>query len=372
MTRQLLLRTGPECKARHPASIVQITATLLCLASCLVGCGSVGPKTVPTDKFDYNGAIAESQQQEMLLNLLRLRYREPPVFMKVSSVISQYSRAASTTAFAGINTGVVGNDSATASASLRWTDRPVITYIPVSGQEFSRNLLTPIEPRAIFRLVQSGWSSQLVFRNSTLSLNGLDNDRARLSIRQQGNPELFELIGIWQRLRTAGVMDVASGNDDNTTDLLLFVRPERADENAKNDLKRFRKLLDLPPDENEIQIVHGYLPRSDNEIAILTGSIWDVMLNLAWQFDVPPEHVASGRTGPAFRSTQFDGDPPIKVMNSTDEPTDAYAKAFTQGRWFYIENTDMDSKQAFSFLQLLLSLAETAMPDRAPVLTISN
>jgi hypothetical protein len=248
----------------------------------------------------------------------------------------------------------------------------VITYTPVSGQEFSRNLLTPIEPGAIFRLVQSGWPSQLVFRTSTLSLSGLENDRARLSIRQQGDPELFELIGMWQRLRAAGVLDVASGTGDNSADLFLYLRQERAEENAKNDLKRFQTLLNLAPDENEIRIVHGYLPRSDNEIAILTGSIWDVMLNLAWQFDVPPEHVTSGRTGPAFRSTQFNGKPPIKVMNSTDEPTDVYAKAFTQGRWFYVENTDMESKQAFSFLQLLLSLAETAMPDRAPVLTISN
>jgi outer membrane protein assembly factor BamE (lipoprotein component of BamABCDE complex) len=59
-------------------------------------------------------------------------------------------------------------------------------------------------------------------------------------------------------------------------------------------------------------------------------------------------------------------------MNSAEEPGDAYAKAFTQNRWFYIENTDMASKQAFSFLQLLLSLAETEAPDRGPVLTISN
>jgi hypothetical protein len=344
---------------------------MICLAIGLAGCGSMGPNTVPTDKFDYNGAIAEAQQQELLLNLVRLRYREPPVFLKVSSVISQYSRTASTSATAGINTGLTGNDTASADGRLGWSDRPVITYTPVSGQEFSRNLLTPLNLRAIFRLSQSGWSPRLVFRTSTMSFNGLENDRARLSSRQQGNPGLFELMRIWQRLRVAGVLDVGQRGEANTADLVLFVNPTGA-EDAKRDLARFRELLALSPDVNEYRVVQGLLPRSQDEIAVLTGSIWDIMLNLAWQFEVPPEHVSSGRTGPAFRSIQFEGEPPIKVMNSAEEPGDAYAKAFTQNRWFYIENTDMASKQAFSFLQLLLSLAETEASDRGPVLTISN
>lgn len=356
---------------RLPARVLRLAAASLCLALGLVGCSSMGPKTVPTDKFDYNGAIAESQQQELLLNLVRLRYREPPVFLKVSSVISQYSRTASTNASAGFNTGVTGNDTAGAGGRLVWTDRPVITYTPVSGREFSRNLLTPLDLRAIFRLSQSGWSSQLVFRTSAMSFNGLDNDRARLSSRQQGDPELFELLTIWQRLHMLGVLDVNRLQEGSAADLVLFVGPT-VTADAGRDLKRFRELLALPADVNEYHIVQGLLPRSRDEIAVLTGSIWDIMLNLAWQFDVPPEHVSSGRTGPTFRSTRFKGEPPIRVLNSNAEPGDAYAKAFTQGRWFYIENTDMESKQAFSFLQLLLSLAETATVDKGPVLTISN
>ncbi len=42
----------------------------------VVGCGSLGPGRVPGDNFNYNEAIAQSSREQMLLNLLRLRYLE--------------------------------------------------------------------------------------------------------------------------------------------------------------------------------------------------------------------------------------------------------------------------------------------------------
>ena len=358
--------------SREVAGAGFLQAIVFSLAVGLSGCSSFGPRTVPTDKFDYNGAIAESQQQELLLNLVRLRYGEPPVFLKVSSVISQYSLSAATTVGGGINTGLTGNDTANVGGRVGWSDRPVITYTPVSGQEFSRNLLTPLQLRAIFTLFRSGWSPELVFRTSTMSFNGLDNDRARLSSRQQGDPKLFELLAIWQQLRADEVMDVTWRDESGAEgEVVLFVNSDKAGAHA-GELARFRELLGLSAEVEQYRIVSGFLPRSQDEIAITTGSLWDIMLNLAWQFEVPAEDVSSGKTGPTFRSEQFDGRPPIRILNSKEEPANAYASAFPAGRWFYIDNTDMASKQAFSFLQLLLSLAETATQDRAPILTISN
>jgi len=58
--------------------------------SWLWGCSSFGPSRLPPDLFDYNGAIAESSQEQMLMNLVRLRYQDVPVFLSVSSVLSQY------------------------------------------------------------------------------------------------------------------------------------------------------------------------------------------------------------------------------------------------------------------------------------------
>ena len=56
--------------------------SLICLA--LAACRSIGPSTVPRDQFNYNQAIADSTEEQLLLNLVRLRYAETPVFLKVS------------------------------------------------------------------------------------------------------------------------------------------------------------------------------------------------------------------------------------------------------------------------------------------------
>ena len=98
----------------------------------------------------------------------------------------------------------------------------------------------------------------------------------------------------------------------------------------------------------------------------------DIMLNMAWQFEVPPAHIQSGRTGDTFRSDHDGSNPPIEVLYTEEEPDDAFVAVNEHGYWFYIDQCDRKSKRIFSFLQLLLNLAETSTPDNAPVISISN
>ena len=62
---------------------------LLILAG-LNGCASIGPGTMARDRFDYTTAISDSWKAQMLLNVVKLRYADAPVFLDVASVISQY------------------------------------------------------------------------------------------------------------------------------------------------------------------------------------------------------------------------------------------------------------------------------------------
>jgi len=47
------------------------------ISLAVTGCRSLGPRTVPGDRFNYNEAGAQSTSEQLLLNIIRLRYGEP-------------------------------------------------------------------------------------------------------------------------------------------------------------------------------------------------------------------------------------------------------------------------------------------------------
>ena len=64
-------------------------AVLLLALLPLCGC-AIGSKAIRGNYNSYNQTIAINQNQQMLLNLVRLKYRETPVFLKVGALSTSY------------------------------------------------------------------------------------------------------------------------------------------------------------------------------------------------------------------------------------------------------------------------------------------
>jgi hypothetical protein len=142
-------------------------------------------------------------------------------------------------------------------------------------------------------------------------------------------------------------------------------------EQARQDIDFLRMTLQLRPEASEFTLTYGLVPDKQDEIAVLTESILELMLDLSWQVDVPQKHIDEGRTASTFVDTGLGGSL-FTVHYSDDEPEDAYVAIKDRGYWFYISDRDMITKRTFGLLQILFSLTDAGEGARGPVLSIGQ
>ena len=174
ISNKALDRMATKSVLRYRTLAVSLLITLCLL---LPACGRFGPRQIPRDSFNYNESIARSSNEQMLINLVRLRYREVPVFLAVGSVLTQYfyGGEASASAFFGKPASGATNEIIGTRGRMVYFERPTITYSPLAGQEFTQQLLTPIPSELLFSLVQSGWPPDQLLMMGLERLNHLEN-----------------------------------------------------------------------------------------------------------------------------------------------------------------------------------------------------
>ncbi len=151
---------------------------VLLLAS-LSGCANLGSERLVQSRFNHNSAIGDSSKEEMLRNIVKMRYGDLPVFLAVQSVIDQYNLTA------GGNVG--GNWSnwsslmssnlygATIGGNASYSITPTVTYAPMAGDRFAKLLMSPVPEKAVVSLLQAGYSPDMVIRLMLHSVNGRQN-----------------------------------------------------------------------------------------------------------------------------------------------------------------------------------------------------
>ena len=71
-----------------------------------------------------------------------------------------------------------------------YTDRPTITYVPMTGEKFLRGLITPIDPKHVFFLRQSGYAADFILGLTVGSLNGVRNRSTTGGAVREAEPPL--------------------------------------------------------------------------------------------------------------------------------------------------------------------------------------
>jgi hypothetical protein len=203
--------------------------SLILAAAILISCTSVGPRTVEVDRFDYSTAIADSWKQQTLLNIVKIRYVDLPVFVDASSIVAGYSLQT------GVSVGgvlsserAVQGDYGSLGGQAIYTDRPTITYVPMTGEKFLRGLITPIDPKNIFFMLQSGYAADFILSLSVESLNGVRNRTAAGGPVREADPDFVRALELLRDVQLAGGfgMRVEEDQAKRSTAVLFFQRDD--------------------------------------------------------------------------------------------------------------------------------------------------
>jgi hypothetical protein len=82
-------------------------------------------------------------------------------------------------------------------------------------------------------------------------------------------------------------------------------------------------LLGLQPGIQEVKVGYGLIQKDDTEIAMLTRSMMQIMVELAGQVNVPQEHITKGYTL-SSKSWGDDDNYLIRVNNSKEKPENSF------------------------------------------------
>jgi hypothetical protein len=360
---------------------------LLIMAAVFVisGCAAQGAKRVPRDRFDYNAALAQSTREQMLLNIVRSRYLEVPVFLTVSSVLTQYEYERSAGLGAILEFGTGTTDRGTGEANLRFSERPTITYLPIEGQEFSAHLLSDVPVDLIFAAAQAGWSIDVFMRIGIQRLGAAEN----MSFGENpalgySDPETqsqhdFEKLKRFERLirlifilSDSEVIEVQLVEEDGKDERFLLIT-EEVPEDLRPMLDELRQLIGIA-NHNRFRITDRVTNIKDDEISIQTRSVMAMMEFMARGVEVPPAHLKEGRVidyGLQNSEGQVaEGLIPFRMHSSKDRPENAFASVRFQNYWYYIDNADITSKRALGLIIVLFRLQAPTPAGAAPILSL--
>jgi hypothetical protein len=186
------------------------TTALLGLAALLGGC-AVANNAIRSDFTDFNNIIQYNQTQQMLLNLVRMHFRESPMFLQPGSLTASYESHVG--ASLGASFGSPGNSkTADAGVDYSFSTKPTVSYVPVEGKNYVQQFLAEISPDTFCLLLRSGWPvaeliDLLVERVTLPDGNRLVNKRNSAS-----DPEFQVFVTTLREAQQNGQLTVISTN----------------------------------------------------------------------------------------------------------------------------------------------------------------
>jgi len=353
------------------------------LVLALVGCSVPSSMALNgrAGRNAFNTTLQVTTNEQLLLNMVRLRYCDSPYFLNVQNITNTMTFEAASKAafnFPGFNQ----KNPTEVNAGLLWKSSPTIVYAPIDGKQFSELLLQPIDLRFLQQLIYSGWDVDRVFRVAVQNFDNIANaptasgpcpkyDHSHVNFFKL--TKLLRHFQLNHQLHVGVKMGEGGGADSELCKSLQIYFPQNG-----NESKELAKLLgDVNPYGDGYYIVDVILGfQKKGEVGIMPRSVLSCMYYLSLRVDLPKEHEVKDMGVSSFSASAGEFQDPcfmhdlMHIRHSRSQPKHAYISTYYKGYWFYIDESDITSKRSFLLLMSLYNLQAGTPKSRMPVLTI--
>jgi len=344
------------------------------LALGQIGCFNLGPVSLKSERSKYNLSIQKTNDEQLLLNLVRLKYRDTPFFLEVGNVASQFRLKNKASITAQLESMV--KDIFTLGASTSYEESPTISYTPLQGDKFVKNILSTLPLKTITLLFHSGWSVERVFRVCFQLLGDLENAPGASGPTPKIAPkykEFQQAVTYLQELDDRDALRINYQESDGQPQMVLQISN---DAKTSKPALEFARIINASPEQKIYVLNHLPTPEQVEHLRIVPRSLLGIMFYLSQSIEIPKRDVLKGKVtltknlkGEDFDWFEVTGEL-LTIRSSGEEPSNAIVRIFYRDTWFYIDDSDMDSKSTFSLLTQIYSLQSGTIKSTEPILTI--
>lgn len=397
--------------------------SVVLVVGCVLASGCVGPHAISHTRLKYNEVYRNTNDEQLLLNIVRLRYADSPVFIDLPNITSQFEVSGRGAYSNGLDGSGPGRSNL-GLGELTLRDSPTLSYHPRGGNEIAKALLTPLTAE-LPRVIQAGANMEQLFLMAVNDVNDVQNaarGTAMTPTMGDENEEFRYVVGLLAGLRNRNAVELSFKTTEevesaepievgevNARDifnaakekyvfhadpqkrltvghkqkgLVMSVRPAFVD---SPELEEFCRVLNLIPRQNYYKIKAEQSDESTpNQKVIPPGdtiylnmrSILQIMTFLSKGVRVPEQHalcgIAPSTIGPdgvAFDWTRAtEGLFCVNVHRY--RPRHAECTVKYRGYWFSISLDDVTSRATLATLEILFALQESEGPPLGPQLTL--
>jgi hypothetical protein len=355
---------------------------MVLVVSMIIGCNVAGPSSVREGRSNYNEAVQLTSKQQLLLNIVRLRYRDTVFFMEVASVSTSFELGGNVAGSATLPESV--SKTYGLSAGMTYMEKPTVTYTPLQGDKFVAQLMSPVQPKVLLLLYHSGWSVERIFRILLQNMDMLANAPSASGPTPQRVPvyrDFLRSVDLMRELQKRGTLHLglvseasADGEDPLAGENLEIAFREGPADCAE--VRELYELLDLAPDRRRFLFHIGVGDVGADSITVLPRSLMAAFFYVSQGVEVPAGDEEAGRVtvtryedGRRFDWGELTGDL-FRVRCSSLPPANAFVSVRYRGHWFYIDDSDLSTKSTFSLLTQLLALQGGEIESMGPILTL--